>query len=268
MQLFRVLFLFALLFVSLSIVKANEEEFEIGELELLEIEEELSQAPSSNGTDLSGIGGLGNVTGTTDTNTSISVTSKPAPVLKPALIFYPKRDHNSDEPLTGKLPSNLTKPHITEHIYGGAVEFRKGRDNNGCPCKEVKPEKYRYDTEFKAEKAKKTKCSCGKKKKGKKSKFPPIVAALYPKKNKSKKTKPCAKTPKKKVEKIAPEYRAAKPKAPKKAPCAKPTAPKNATIAPEFYPARKHHKHRGGKIVKKLKKNWNCITLNYVSINR
>jgi len=209
----------------------------------------------------------GNITNTTDTNTSVPVTSPPAPTLKPALIYPSRRGGDPNSPLTGTPPANLKKAVITKHIYGGAVEFRKGRDGNGCPCRERVPEKHRYDIELKDRPKKEKKCKCAKKKQGKKGKreskrlrkagIPPVVAKLYPQRRRSgrkgkkgkRKLKPCKKEHKKKKAHITPEYKPAKAKKHKKN-CKK-HKKKKATIAPEFYPPRRHHKHKG-KIVKKV----------------
>jgi len=245
----------------LELEELDLDESEDVEQEFLELEADLEmdsqvedeeyqfQSPAvdlSNSTDT-----LGNVSGTTDTNSSVPVTSTPAPTLTPAIIWKPKHRGPNDGPLFGTIPANLTKPHITPHIYGGEVRYRRSNDTNGCPCREQVPEKFRYDTELRDRKKSQKKCSCAKKgKKGKKSGLPPIVAALYPKRSSGKnKKKACKKPAAKKVAKIAPEYRAAR-KHKKKAPCP-PSKPKNVTVTPEFYPPRKHHKHRG-KVVTKL----------------
>lgn len=186
-----------------------------------------------------------------DAVSSPAIMTPPADNLKKPIIFAPAPAANStdaDAPLTGAAPANLKKAVVTENLYGGAIEFVKGRDHHGCPCRKQLPEKFRYDTQFKAEKKthKKHHCGCGKKKATKpEDALPPVIAQLRPRHKKHKKAAPCAKpvaaAPK---PQIAPEYYPKKVKKVAAAPCAKPVAAKPATIAPEFYPTRAERRAR------------------------
>jgi hypothetical protein len=170
-----------------------------------------------------------------------AIMTKPADNLKKPIIFDPTRHGTkgvvTDEPLMGTPPAALKKSAVSTNIFGGAIEYVRGRHpQTGCACRKQKPEKFRYDTEFKPEKVKQPR-RCGCKKKEKKPLIPPVIPEMKPVPPKVKKGKlvPCAK-PAKKKETIAPEYKPKKLKAPAPTNCTKPVPPKPATIAPEFYP--------------------------------
>lgn len=184
---------------------------------------------------------------------SPAIMTPPADNLKKPIIFAPAPAANStdaDAPLTGAAPANLKKAVVTENLYGGAIEFVKGRDHHGCPCRKQLPEKFRYDTQFKPEKkARKHHCGCGKKPAPKpEDALPPVIAQLRPRHKKHKKVAaaPCAKPVAAPAPaQIAPEYYPKKVKKVAAAPCAKPVAAaKPATVAPEFYPTRAERRAR------------------------
>lgn len=195
-----------------------------------------------------------------------AIIGKAPESLKKPIIFSPPVAPNSpdaDAPLTGAPPKNLKKSVVTEHIFGGAVEFKASRTRGGCPCRKQLPEKFRYDTEFKPERVKQPRCPCARRKRkhSKKGKLPPVIAALYPDRNatlfRANATAPCLKAnvTAPVVEKIAPQYYPKRPSrralkkalAAKKAACAKNAEAlkkKRETITPAFYPPRPVKKSR------------------------
>jgi hypothetical protein len=181
------------------------------------------------------------------------MTRAPASMKKP-IIFAPTPAAgapDADAPLTGAVPANLKKSAISEHIYGGAVEFEKSRTPPGCRCRKQLPEKYRYDTQFKSEQQAPAPCACGAPVNATKPQdsLPPVVARLYPLRvnTTANATAPCPAPAAPVVAKIAPAYypkrkgaRAlAKAGAAAAAPCA-PAAP--TTITPSFYPTRQERR--------------------------
>jgi len=195
-----------------------------------------------------------------------AIMTPPSSSLKKPIIFDASASLpgavDADAPLIGKPPANLKKSVVTEHIYGGVVEFAKGRTAGGCRCRKQLPEKFRYDTQFKRDynATAVTPCGCPAKPAPKpEDALPPVVAALYPHRHRHNATRnataPCA-APKPVVQKIAPSYyphrksaRAlAKEAAAAAAPCAKnATAAVPATITPSFYPAKHRRSRKGSK---------------------
>jgi hypothetical protein len=181
----------------------------------------------------------------------------PAPsTLKKPIIFAPAPPAgttDADAPLFGAPPTNLKKANISENIYGGVVEFAKGRDGRGCRCRKQLPEKYRYDAQFKKDVVPTTPCGCPIVAPKPEDKLPPVIARLYPvPKNTTNTTAPCPK-PEPVVVKIAPKYypkrqgpralaRAAAAAA-LAANCTKP-APAPVHITPKFYPTRSERRAR------------------------
>jgi len=193
---------------------------------------------------------------TTTSSSSDPSTWSPAIIAKPRKGLSRPRIHATgagaapapnDQPLTGKAPANLKKAKVRKNIYGGSVEYKVTKGKNGCTCKTAVPDKFNYNIELRDPKkpaAKKSACSCGKKKKAAKKGdgLPPIVAELRAPKTKAAPAAPCAKPaakPKAKKASVAPEYypkRSAK-RAKKAAKCGKKPAPaKPKTITPAFYP--------------------------------
>jgi len=166
---------------------------------------------------------------------------------------------DADAPLTGAAPATLKKAVITTNLYGGAIEFTKGRDNSGCPCRKQLPQKYRYDAQFKkdAPAAPAGPCGCAKPAPKPEDALPPVIAQLRPKKVKAAAPAPCAKAPAAPAPvQIAPEYYPKKAKKVAAAPCAKPVAAAPAKITPEFYPTRAERRakkaaRKAGKALKK-----------------
>jgi len=191
-----------------------------------------------------------------------AIMTKPAKTLTKPIIFSPTPAVGSvdvDAPLFGAPPANLKKANVSENIYGGVIEFTKGRDHHGCKCRKQLPEKFRYDAQFKpdAPVLKFTKCGCPIKAAKPEDKLPPVIASLYPKRhhhhhNSTNSTGPCPKPKAPVVQKIAPAYypKRAGPRALAKAaalaaaPCPKPVAAAPATITPSFYPTRSERRSR------------------------
>lgn len=184
-----------------------------------------------------------------------AIMTKPADNLKKPIIFAPKPAAGSadaDAPLTGAAPAGLVKAVVTANLYGGAIEFKKGRDANGCPCKKQLPEKFRYDTQFRAaaKAAPASKCGCAPKPAPKpEDALPPVIAQLRAEPKKVAAPAPCAKkVAAPAAPSVAPEYYPKKAKVAAPAPCAKPVAAAApAKITPEFYPVRKTAKAKTSK---------------------
>jgi len=190
------------------------------------------------------------------------------------IIWSGPRSRDPGVPLTGKPPKHLKKAHVTKHIFGGAVEFIKGKTRGGCPCKIRAKEKHRYDVELRDRPRKVRSCRCRKGKKGKKAKrrIPPVIAALYPthhrrggrkgrkgrkarkgkKGKKGRKSRKGCKKPKREM--IKPEYRPRARKEKKAHPCKKDGKKKKHHVTPEFYPS-KGHKHKGIIVRRRLRAN-------------
>ena len=190
-----------------------------------------------------------------------AIMSKPHRALKKPIIFNPAPEAGTpeaDAPIVGAVPANLKKSVVTEHIYGGAVEFEKSRTPQGCRCRRQLPEKYRYDARFKRTPRPVTPCGCPAvvNATNPEATLPPVIARLYPQRNVTVNvTAPCtvnATAPV--VTKIAPQYYPKRrgPRAEARraarlaglAPCPKnATAAAPATITPSFYPTRRHRRH-------------------------
>jgi hypothetical protein len=191
----------------------------------------------------------------------------PAPTnFKKPIIFAPVAPASTvdgDVPLTGTPPANLKKANISENIYGGVVEFARGRNYNGCPCRLNVPEKFRYDAQFRKPfnltqwrlRNNGTRCGCPPKIKKPEDALPPVVAVLR-KRHRQRNTTlvPCRRNVTAPVPvKIAPEYYnrrlSRKERAAKKAAwLAKQGCAKNATlpttVQPKFYPSRQERRAR------------------------
>lgn len=200
-----------------------------------------------------------------------AIMGKPAASLKKPIIFAPAPPAGTpeaDAPLFGAPPATLKKANVTENIYGGVVEFAKGRDGKGCRCRKQLPEKYRYDAQFKKERKalKTTPCGCPVAAPPKpEDKLPPVIARLYPVRNATlNATAPCPKPAAPVVQKIAPSYypkgrgpralarKAAKALKKGAAPCPKPAPVAPAHVTPQFYPTRSER--RANRKARKAKK--------------
>lgn len=126
------------------------------------------------------------------------------------------KKRRADAPIIGGPKNkNFTRVKTTLNLYGGQVEFKKGRTRRGCPCKYKVHNKYRYDHEYYPKKLKHKRRHCGcHKKKDKKPKLPPVLPEYYPHKRKYNATKlhkkPCKKKPTHRV-RLVPEYYPPKP---------------------------------------------------------
>jgi hypothetical protein len=189
-----------------------------------------------------------------DEYTPAIMTPAPATLKKP-IIFAPAPPAgtaDADAPLFGVPPTTLKKANISENIYGGVIEFAKGRDNNGCRCRKQLPEKFRYDAQFKRERkvAATGPCGCAVPPPAQPLDRIPIIARFYPvRANTTNTTAPCPKPAEPIVQKIAPGYypkrkgpRALAKEAAKN--CPKPAAPAVVHIAPKFYPTRSERRAR------------------------
>lgn len=189
-----------------------------------------------------------------DDYTPAIMTPAPSSLKKP-IIFAPAPPTGSDAdtPLFGAPPATLKKANISENIYGGVIEFAKGRDANGCRCRKQLPEKYRYDAQFKRERKAVTPCGCPVPPAPKPEDKLPVIARLKPV-PKNTTAAPCPAPAAPVVQKIAPGYyprgrgpralaRAAA-KANATAPCPKPAPPAPTTITPAFYPTRAERRAR------------------------
>jgi len=181
----------------------------------------------------------------------------PAPsTLKKPIIFAPAPPAgtpDADAPLFGIPPTTLKKANISENIYGGVIEFAKGRDNNGCRCRKQLPEKFRYDAQFKRERKVNATgpCGCAPAPAPQPLDKFPLIARLkpVPANTTLNATAPCPKPADPIVVKIAPKYypkrkgpRALAKEAAKN--CPKPAAPAVTHIAPKFYPTRSERRAR------------------------
>jgi len=195
------------------------------------------------------------------------IGAAPAGFKKP-IIFAPAAPASTadgDVPLTGAPPANLKKANVSENIYGGVVEFARGRNYNGCPCRLNVPEKFRYDAEFRKPfnltqwrlRNNGTRCGCGPRPKPRpEDALPPVVAVLRKRHHHRRNTTlvPCRRNVTAPVPvKIAPEYYnrrlSRKERAAKKAAwLAKQGCAKNATlpttVQPKFYPTRTERRAR------------------------
>jgi hypothetical protein len=175
-----------------------------------------------------------------------AIMTKPAATLKKPIIFAPAPAGGVDvnSPLFGAPPAGLKKANISENIYGGVVEFAKGRDARGCRCRKQLPEKFRYDAQFKKERKVVGPCGCPIVAPKPEDKLPPVIARLYPiRANTTNTTAPCPKPAEPVVVKIAPKYypkrkgpRALAAEAAKLAACLKPAPAAPVHITPKFYP--------------------------------
>jgi len=189
-----------------------------------------------------------------------AIMTKPSDSLKKPIIFAPtpaSGTPDADAPIVGKVPENLKKSAISENIFSGVVEFEKSRTPQGCRCRRQLPEKYRYDTQYRRERAVNgtSPCGCPTPVKKPEDALPPVVAKLYPIRVNTtlNATAPCA-APAPVVQKIAPSYYPKRkgPKALAKAaalaaaPCLKnATEPaKPVTITPSFYPTAAERRAR------------------------
>jgi len=171
-----------------------------------------------------------------------------APVLKQPIIFpAPSATKKNRRGISfGAPPANLTKPVIVDNTIPLPPLPKRHR----CGCRNsTKRKSYRNDVQYRLKKKagpKRHRCGCGRKNKTAKVLLPPIVAKLYPeRKNRTRKhkhnsTRPCGKIHKKKVQKLAPQYRSRRKEKQQRRlqpGCAKNrTAPRNHTVRPNFYP--------------------------------
>jgi len=175
------------------------------------------------------------------------IIGAPAAGLKKPIIYTPPAPRHApktDSPLTGAPPANLKKVNVTENLYGGSIEWRRGKDGNGCPCRE-KVGNFRYDAQFKPRRFNRTgrwnrtRCGCNKPTAAP-SPLPPIIARLKKRAyNGTRHNRTCHKPKPKPVEKVVPLYYPKKNKKHRKhhkKPCNATTPVKPPTIQPQFYP--------------------------------
>jgi hypothetical protein len=175
-----------------------------------------------------------------------AVMTKPSDNLKKPIIFAPTPAPNTpeaDAPIFGVVPEKFKKSAVSENIFGGVVEWTKGRTPQGCRCRQQVPEKYRYDAQFKKERPQLTACGCPVPAPKPEDALPPIIAKLKrerpPVQNV---TCPIVKAPV--PTKIVPQYYPYKRRKDVPKPCPAPTPAKPVTIQPKFYPTNAERRAR------------------------